>query len=90
MEVLNTEPPDEGLFNSAISLANLTSVSAKVTSVLSMSFSDSEFRDTLSLFDQRMLPNDAKSRRKIRLDLQKDVLECNGLVIDRFGRVVEV
>ncbi|KAG6096132.1 hypothetical protein E4U14_008043 [Claviceps sp. LM454 group G7] len=90
MEVLNTESPDEGLFNSTVSFANLTSVSAKVTSVLSMSFSDSEFRDTLSLFDQRMLPNDAKSRRKIRLDLQKDVLECNGLVIDRFGRVVEV
>ncbi|KAG6049521.1 hypothetical protein E4U17_006793 [Claviceps sp. LM77 group G4] len=89
MEVLNTEPPDEDLLNSAVLFAKVTSVSAKVTSVLSVSFSDSEFRDTLSLFDQRMLPNDAKSRRKIRLDLQKDVLECNGLVIDRFGRVVE-
>ena len=55
-----------------------------------MSFSDSEFGETLSVFDQRILFNDARKRRQIRLDLQKDVMQCNGLVLDQFGRVAEV
>ena len=65
-------------------------LAAKLTSVLSTSFSDAEFRDALFLFDQRGLTNDGKTRRQIRLDLHKDVIDCNGVIIDRFGRVAEV
>ncbi|KAK2612151.1 Golgi transport complex subunit 6 [Conoideocrella luteorostrata] len=65
------------------------SLSQKVASVLSTSFSDAEFREALSLLDQRCLTNDAKARRQIRLDLQRDVIICNGIVINSFGCVSE-
>ncbi|KAG5976196.1 hypothetical protein E4U55_007463 [Claviceps digitariae] len=89
MEVLDIGPSADGNLNSSVSYKNLNSLPSKVVSVLSMSFSDTEFRETLSLFDQRNLLNDAKNRRQIRLDLQKDVIKCNGLIIDQFGLVAE-
>lgn len=69
---------------------NPNSLSTKVTSILSSSFSDAEFREALSLLDERAISNDAKSRRQIKLDLHREVLDCNGLIIDQFGCVAEV
>lgn len=34
--------------------------------------------------------NDAETRRRVRLDLQKEVIDSNGEVIAEFGRVAEV
>lgn len=65
-------------------------LSSKVTSVLSTSYSDTEFRDALALLDERGIKNDAETRRRIRLDLQKEVIDSNGEVISEFGRVAEV
>lgn len=90
MEALNLESSDGGNCKSSVPYKKLIPISSKVTSVLSTSFSDSEFCEALSLFDQKNLLNDAKGRRQIRLELQRDVMECNGLVIDHFGRVAEV
>lgn len=90
MEVLSYEPPDASSHKTRGPSKKSSSLSSKVTSVLSTSFSDPEFREALSLFDQRNLLNNAKTRRQIRLELQRDVMECNGLVIDHFGRVAEV
>lgn len=67
-----------------------SSLATKVTAVLSTSFADGEFREALCLLDQRGFTNDAKARRQVRLDLQRDVLDCNGAIIDKFGRVAEV
>ncbi|KAF7546910.1 hypothetical protein G7046_g9170 [Stylonectria norvegica] len=64
-------------------------LASKVTSVLSTSYSDTEFRDALALLDQRGVQNDAETRRRVRLDLQKDVIDSNGQVIAEFGRVAE-
>ncbi|KAG6017068.1 hypothetical protein E4U43_002372 [Claviceps pusilla] len=89
MERLDVERPEDGENNSSVPYKNLNSLPSKLVSVLSMPFSDSEFRETLSLFDQRNLSNDAKNRRQIRLSLQRDVMNSNGLVIDQFGRVAE-
>lgn len=68
---------------------NVSPLATKVTSVLSTSYSDTEFRDALTLLDQRGVQNDAETRRRIRLDLQKEVIDSNGEVITEFGRVAE-
>ncbi|KAG6001188.1 hypothetical protein E4U21_004626 [Claviceps maximensis] len=89
MVLLDLERSVDTDYNSSVPYRNLSSLPSKHVSVLSMSFSDSEFRETLSIFDDRILLNDAKNRRHIRLDLQKDVMQWNGLVVDQFGRVAE-
>ncbi|EFX00773.1 golgi transport complex subunit [Grosmannia clavigera kw1407] len=61
----------------------------KVTAVLSSSYADSEFRDSLALLDDRHVQNTAETRRRLRLDIQKEVIESNGEVIAEFGRVAE-
>ena len=71
-------------------LKGVSPLASKVTSVLSTSYSDTEFRDALALLDQRGIKNDAETRRRIRLDLQKEVIDSNGEVIAEFGRVAEV
>lgn len=68
----------------------LTPLTSKVTSVLSTTHSDTEFRDALSLLDERGIRNDAETRRRVRLDLQKEVIDSNGEIIAEFGRVAEV
>jgi hypothetical protein len=67
-----------------------TSLASKVTSILSTSYSDTEFRDALALLDERGVQNDAETRRQIRTKLQKEVILSNGEVIVEFGRVAEV
>ncbi|KAF5677261.1 oligomeric golgi complex subunit 6 [Fusarium heterosporum] len=67
----------------------VTPLASKVTSVLSTTHSDTEFRDALSLLDSRGIQNDAETRRHVRLDLQKEVINSNGEVLAEFGRVAE-
>jgi len=62
----------------------------KVTSILSASYADSDIRDALSLLDKRGLENNPETRRQLRLDVQKEVIESNGDIIREFGHVAEV
>lgn len=71
-------------------LKGVNPLTSKVTSVLSTTHSDTEFRDALSLLDQRGIRNDAETRRRLRLDLQKEVIDSNAEIISEFGRVAEV
>ncbi|GAP89818.1 putative oligomeric Golgi complex subunit 6 [Rosellinia necatrix] len=64
-------------------------ISSKVTSVLSTSYADSEFREALALLDERGISNSAETRRQLRLDVQKEVIESNGQIIGEFGRVAD-
>ncbi|OAA54511.1 hypothetical protein SPI_08757 [Niveomyces insectorum RCEF 264] len=64
-------------------------LATKVTSVLSASYADAEFRDSLALLDERHIQNNAETRRRLRLDVQKEVIDSNGEVIVQFGRVAE-
>ncbi|KAK8084544.1 oligomeric complex COG6 [Apiospora hydei] len=92
-------PPRDGLGSGAVSpgtpptpgLAPRSSnpLTSKVTTVLSTSYADAEFRDALSLLDQRGIGNAAETRRQLRLDVQKEVIESNGEIITEFGRVAE-
>lgn len=61
--------------------------SSKVTAVLATSYADSEFRDALSLLDDRGITNSAATRRQLRLRLQREVIDSNGDVIAEFGKV---
>lgn len=63
--------------------------SSKVTTVLATSYADSEFRGALSLIDDRGLTNSAATRRQVRLQLQKEVIDSNGNIIVEFGRVAD-
>jgi hypothetical protein len=65
-------------------------LSSKVTSVLSASYADSDIRDALALLDKRGLDNNAETRRQLRSDVQKEVIDSNGDIIKEFGLVAEV
>jgi hypothetical protein len=88
-----TAAPDG--FSPAASSVGLTSrganaLSSRITSVLSVSYADLELRDALETLDARELRNTAETRRQIRLDVQKEVIQCNGEIVKDFGEVVEV
>jgi conserved oligomeric Golgi complex subunit 6 len=61
----------------------------RVTSVLSASYADLEIRDALSMLDERGLQNTAETRRNLRLDVQQDLIDCNGEIVQDFGKVAE-
>ncbi|KAF2007875.1 oligomeric complex COG6 [Amniculicola lignicola CBS 123094] len=64
-------------------------LSNRITSVLSASYADLEIRDALETLDARGVRNTAESRRQIRLDVQKEVIQCNGEIVKNFGEVAE-
>ncbi len=65
-------------------------LASKVTTVLSASYADSEFREALAQLDDRLVQNAPETRRQLRLDLQKEVIDSNGEIINEFGKVAEV
>lgn len=65
-------------------------LSAKVATVLSASYADTELRDALSLLDARGVESSAETRRNLRSDIQKEVIDSNGDIIKEFGHVAEV
>jgi conserved oligomeric Golgi complex subunit 6 len=71
-------------------MRSLNPLSSKVTAVLSTSHADAEFRDALALLDERGLENNAETRRQLRLELQNNVIDSNGEIVNEFGRVAEV
>ena len=65
-------------------------LSSRITSVLSASYADLEIRDALETLDAREICNTAETRRQIRLDVQKEVIQCNGEIVRDFGEVAAV
>lgn len=62
----------------------------KVASVLSTSYSDTDFRDAILLADQRAVGTNVKNRRQLRLDLLGEAIGCNGEIVGEMGLVAEV
>lgn len=58
--------------------------------MLSASYADLEIRDALDTLDSRGVRNTAETRRQLRLEVQKEVIQCNGEVVKDFGQVAEV
>jgi hypothetical protein len=65
-------------------------LSSRITSVLSASYADLDIRDALETLDARGIHNTAETRRQIRLDVQREVIQCNGEIVKDFGEVAEV
>jgi conserved oligomeric Golgi complex subunit 6 len=85
--------PDVGsrsVSGSAAAPKSSTALTSKVATILSTSYSDAEFRDALALLDERGVKNDPETRRQLRLDLQKEVIDSNSSVIAEFGKIAEV
>lgn len=66
-----------------------TALTSRVATILSTSYSDAEFRDALVLLDERGVINDPETRRQLRLDLQKEVIDSNSSVVAEFGKIAE-
>lgn len=88
-------PASQDVFSPASPSIGTTSrganaLSSRITSVLSASYADLEIRDALETLDSRGVQNSAETRRQIRLDVQKEVIQCNGEIVKDFGEVAEV
>lgn len=95
MSSLSAQPDDygalsaQGVLNSAAGKGP-SSLSSKVSAVLSASYADTEFRESLTLLDDRQVHSTSETRRTLRLDLQKEVIDSNGDIIDEFAKVAQV
>jgi hypothetical protein len=67
-----------------------TALSTRLTSVLSASYADSDIRDALETLSVRGIHNTAETRRQLRLDVQKEVVDSNAEIVRDFGNVAEV
>lgn len=65
-------------------------LSNRLTSVLAASYADSDIRDALETLSIRGVHNTAETRRQLRLDVQKEVVDCNAEIVRDFGKVAEV
>lgn len=67
-----------------------SALSNRISSVLSASYADSEIRDALRTLDERKFTNSAETRRRFRIDVQREVIERNGDIVKEFGHIAEV
>lgn len=86
--------PSNGPLSTSLAVASppqrSSALSNRLTSVLSSSYADSDIRDALETLSIREIHNTAETRRQLRLDVQKEVVDCNGEIIRDFGKVAEV
>ncbi|KAJ5564562.1 hypothetical protein N7513_000804 [Penicillium frequentans] len=66
-----------------------SALSNRLTSVLSASYADSDIRDALETLSIRGIHNTAETRRQLRLDVQKEVVDSNAEIVRDFGKVAE-
>lgn len=88
MDVTSTSVPSSLSSNSAVQRSS--ALSNRLTNVLSASYADSGIRDSLETLDLRKTCNTPETRRQLRLDVQKEVIDCNGKIVQDFGKVAEV
>ncbi|CAG8153663.1 unnamed protein product [Penicillium nalgiovense] len=66
-----------------------TALTNRLTTVLSASYADSDIRDSLETLSVRGIHNTEETRRQLRLDVQKEVVDCNAEIVKDFGKVAE-
>ncbi|KAI9657278.1 MAG: Golgi transport complex subunit 6 [Trizodia sp. TS-e1964] len=69
--------------------AKSSTLSNKLSTVLSASYADLEIRDALEILDARNIQNTPEIGRRLNLDVQKEVIESNGVIIKEFAHVAE-
>ena len=65
-------------------------LSSKITDVLSVSYADTEIRDALRALESTNVYNTPDVRRRLHSEVQKEVIDCNGEIINQFGALAEV
>ncbi|KAK4539562.1 hypothetical protein LTR36_010839 [Oleoguttula mirabilis] len=73
----------------SVPLPRSNALQNRITSVLSALYADLEIRDALSILDDQGLQNTAEARRNLRLDVQQELIECNGGIVQDFGKVAD-
>ncbi|OCL11519.1 oligomeric Golgi complex subunit 6 [Glonium stellatum] len=72
-----------------VSTRSSNALSSRITSVLSASYADLDIRDALEILNARGIQNTPETRRQLRLNIQKEVIQCNGEIVKDFGQVAE-
>ena len=67
----------------------MAALNARISNVLSTSFADFEIQDAFQTLDSRGIENTPETRRNLRLDVQKEIIDCNAEIINDFGLVAE-
>lgn len=65
-------------------------LSQKISSILSASYVDTEIREALRNLDAKNIQNSPETRRRLRYDFQKEMIDCDGGIISEFGQVAKV
>ncbi|KAI9797887.1 MAG: Golgi transport complex subunit 6 [Piccolia ochrophora] len=85
----NASPLASPLSPNGNAIPRPTALSNKLSSVLSASYADLDIREALDILDRRKVKNTPDARRNLRLDAQKEVIDCNAEIVSDFGRVAE-
>ncbi|KAL2373743.1 Golgi transport complex subunit 6 [Blastomyces gilchristii] len=90
----STSPSSNGAGQSPLSPPGVaaprsTALSNKLNSVLSASYADSDIRGALEILDDRGIQNTPETRRQLKLDVQKEVIDSNGKIVQDFSKVAE-
>lgn len=72
------------------SLKRANALSTKLAAVLSSSYADSELREALRLLDIKDTQATSSHQTDLKANVQKEVIDANGRIIDDFGNVAEV
>ncbi|KAK7207778.1 oligomeric Golgi complex subunit 6 [Myxozyma melibiosi] len=70
---------------SGSSRSNLLSL--KLSEILSTSYTDSNTRDALQLLGERIQENTPEMRRQFRANVEAEVIEANGQVLEQFSKI---
>ncbi|KAK9496130.1 oligomeric Golgi complex subunit 6, partial [Lipomyces doorenjongii] len=62
-------------------------LSLKLSEILSSSYSDSSIRDALLLLGERIQENTPEMRRQFRANVEAEVIEANGQVLEQFSKI---
>ncbi|KAK9479260.1 oligomeric Golgi complex subunit 6, partial [Lipomyces japonicus] len=62
-------------------------LSLKLAEILSTSYADSNIRDALVLLDKRIQDNTPEMRRQFRANVEAEVIEANGQVLEQFSKI---
>ncbi|KAK9377458.1 oligomeric Golgi complex subunit 6 [Lipomyces chichibuensis] len=62
-------------------------MSLKLSEILSSSYSDSSIRDALLLLGERIQENTPEMRRQFRANVEAEVIEANGQVLEQFSKI---
>ncbi|PHH58475.1 hypothetical protein CDD81_5711 [Ophiocordyceps australis] len=89
MDLLGTQRLGDDAFSRTNGSYGNGPLGARIAHVLSASYSDTEFSQILQLLDESPLRNDAATRRQIRLQAERRVIDYNGAALDNFERVAQ-